>query len=166
MSKQSIGFFLALAALITGLAEVALGQNGPLQRRLASATRVDCRFSALATGTWNDNTASASVAPAEFEALYSDVNVDEGTAEADSRFGSSLIVVRFSGAYLHLMQISDVGPLYVTTVFAAETTDGRMMAVHTRHEYAASSYPQFSTRPEMYVGDCAVGNSDAVTEGG
>jgi len=49
------------------------------------------------------------------------------------------------------------GPLYVTTVIAKETKDGRLMAVHTRHEYTQISMPGFTSRPEMYVGDCATG---------
>jgi hypothetical protein len=29
------------------------------------------------------------------------------------------------------------------------------MAVHTRHEYTDISLPGFTSRPEMYIGDCA-----------
>jgi hypothetical protein len=137
----------------------ALGQSTALQRRLAAATRLDCRFSALVTASWKDKTPNASVAPTEFEASFFDVNVAEGTAEADSRFGSSFIIARYSAGYLHLMQISDAGPLYVTTVIATETTDGRMIAVHVRNEYSPAVLPGFTSRPEMYVGDCEVNSS-------
>jgi hypothetical protein len=54
------------------------------------------------------------------------------------------------------MQMHGAGPLYTTTVIARETKDGRLMAVHTRHEYTDISLPGFTSRPEMYVGDCRV----------
>ena len=60
--------------------------------------------------------------------------------------------------YLHLMQMYSNGPLYTTTVLAQETTEGRMMAIHTRLEYSPATVPGFGSRPETYYGDCAVGN--------
>jgi hypothetical protein len=54
------------------------------------------------------------------------------------------------------MQISDAGPLFVTTIFPQETTNGRLKAVQVRLEYAATTLPGFATRPEMYFGDCTV----------
>ena len=49
--------------------------------------------------------------------------------------GKSHITVRVVGNYLNLMQIDPYGALYVTTVFNAESKNGRLRAVHTRHEY-------------------------------
>jgi hypothetical protein len=54
------------------------------------------------------------------------------------------------------MQMSEAGPLHVTTVFAAESSAGRLKASHTRHEYSPTMVPGFTSRPEMYIGDCAV----------
>ena len=156
MNKNVAIILVVLATMLFGRSQDAFSQYGPLQQRLAKAARLECNFSALATANWDESTASATVAPTEFEISFFDVNVDEGTAEADSRFGPSFIVVRYSNAYLHLMQMFDAGPLYVTTILARETADGRMMAVHTRHEYTPTSLPGFTSRPEMYVGDCAV----------
>ena len=81
--------------------------------------------------------------------------MDEGTADAQGAFGASFIVVRQAGDYLHLMQTYSAGPLYTTTVLARETTEGRLMAVHTRHEYTDVAIPGFTSRPEMYLGECA-----------
>lgn len=110
----------------------------------------------LATGTWKDDEPAASVAQAELETSFFDINVDEGTAEADSEFGSSFIVVRQTDDYLHFMQMFNAGPLYVTTVLARQTGDGRFLAVHTRHEYLSVALPGFTSRPQMYVGSCEV----------
>lgn len=149
---------LAVCAVIaTGASSVALAQPSAPEQ-LARAKRLECRFAAVATGTWadEDGAASVAVAPIEHAAAFSNIDAQRGTAEAEGRFGASYIVVRYAEGYLHLMHMIDIGPLYVTTVFAQETRDGRFLAVHTRHEFAASSYPEFRERPEMYVGDCAV----------
>jgi hypothetical protein len=148
------------ACLMTALAVAAppptLAQSRALQQRLASATRVECAFSTLATGDWKGTAPEASVAPAEHEALFTEVNVDEGTAESASVYGESFISVRHAAGYLHFMQISDVGPLFVTTIFPQELENGRLKAIQVRLEYAATTLPGFATRPEMYFGDCTV----------
>jgi hypothetical protein len=130
-------------------------QNRDLERRLASATTLDCSFSTLATGDWNKGTPEADVTPVELTAKFFDINVDEGTAEAESKFGASFIVVRFAHGYLHIMQMSDAGPLYLTTVYAREASPGQLLAIHTRHEYSPTKLPGFTSRPEMYIGTCA-----------
>jgi hypothetical protein len=137
-------------------APIAIGQSRALQQRLAAAKRVDCTFTALATGTWEGAKPQATITSTMLEASFHEINVDEGTAEAGSELGDSFISVRYAMGYLHFMQMSGSGPLYVTTVLAQETTGGRMKAVHTRHEYTATILPGFTSRPEMYVGDCAV----------
>jgi hypothetical protein len=155
MKRINTLLVVAAALLAAGLADLALGQTA-LQRRLEAATRIDCTFSTLVTADWPNDVAGAEVEDSAFEASFFDVNIDEGTAEADGRFGASYIVVRYTFGYLHLMQMFNSGPLYLTTVLAQETTDGRLMAVHTRHEYTPTRLPGFTSRPEMYVGDCAV----------
>jgi hypothetical protein len=146
-----------VCAVLGAAGGVVMGQPSA-QERLAQAARLECRFGAVATGTWGDDDATASVAvtPSELMATFSNIDLQRGTAEAEGRLGASYIVVRYVQGYLHLMQMIDIGPLYVTTVIAQETTDSRLLAVHMRHEFAASSYPEFRERPKMYVGDCAV----------
>lgn len=133
----------------------ASAQSG-LQARLVAATRVECRFTALATGTWEDDAPGMTTGAADLETAFFDINVSEGTAEAEGRFGAAFIVVRHSAGYLHFLQMSDAGPLHLTTVLAQESSGGRMKAVHTRHEYSPTALPGFTSRPEMYVGDCTV----------
>jgi hypothetical protein len=87
---------------------------------------------------------------------FTGINADEGTAYAVGSVGTSSVVVRFSNYYLHLMQMHSAGHLYTTTVVAKETRNGRMMAVHTRHEYAEVNVPGLTSTPEMYFGDCAL----------
>ncbi len=138
----------------------AAGQSSrDLQKKLSAAKRLECTFTALATSDWDAaNKPGIKTSTTKLEAVFSDINIDEGTAEADSDFGKSFISVRYSSGYLHLMQISDAGPLRVTTVLAQPSANGRFKAVQTRAEYSPTVLPGFTSRPEMYVGDCAVGN--------
>jgi len=144
---------LTLAALPVGIQ----AQLNPLQNRLAAATRLECRFSALARSDWEGGKAGIDLSDADLEAVFFDIDIDEGTAEVEGRFGgASYIIVRYSTGYLHLIQMFGAGPLYVTSVLAQETADGRMKAVHNRVEYTSVVLPGFTSRPESYVGDCAV----------
>jgi hypothetical protein len=145
-----------MTALVITAPPPALAQSRQLQQRIAAAKRVECTFTTLATGDWEGAAPHASVAPAEHEALFTDVNVDEGTAESASVYGESFISIRYAAGYLHFMQISNVGPLIVTTVFPRESENGRLKAIQVRLEYAATTLPGFTSRPEMYFGDCAV----------
>ena len=146
-----------LAAFTAAQPPAAVGQGG-LDRRLAAAKRLECTFSVMSTGTWEKNVPAITVTPAEIKANYFDINIDEGTAEAESAYGASFISVRFESGYLHIMQMSDAGPLYVTTVFARAAGEGKLMAVHTRIEYSPTIIPGFTSRPEMYLGTCTIAN--------
>lgn len=159
MSRFTTALLGGAAALLCAGAQQVAAQSRGMDKRLQAATRVVCTFSTVATADWDGGAAHASVEPAATEAEFHEINIDEGTAEAGSDFGDSFISVRYSGGYLHFMQISDVGPLYVTTILAQESTGGRFMAIQTRLDYAVSSLPAFATRPEMYVGDCEVTTS-------
>ena len=133
----------------------ASAQSG-LDRRLAAAKKLDCSFSTFALGNWEKNTPSLTVKPAELKASFTKINVDEGTAEAETAYGASFISVRYAQGYLHIMQMSDAGPLYLTTVFARAAGENRLMAVHTRMEYSPTVIPGFTSRPEIYLGSCSI----------
>ncbi|HEY7671304.1 MAG TPA: hypothetical protein VIC71_03730 [Gammaproteobacteria bacterium] len=147
---------IAVASLLGATAPRADAQSRELLRRIETAKEVECTFSAAATVKWDGAAPQAGIDSSQHEAKFQAINVDEGTAESASVYGQSFISVRYAAGYLHFMQISDVGPLFVTTIFPQETTNGRLKAVQVRLEYAATTLPGFATRPEMYFGDCAV----------
>jgi hypothetical protein len=155
MNTKSLAL-LTIISMAAGVASSsARAQSRDLERRLGAATTLECSFDTLATGDWANGTPSATVTTTELTAKFFDINIDEGTAEAESKFGASFIVVRFAHGYLHIMQMSDAGPLYLTTVYARESSPGRLLAIHTRHEYLPTRLPGFTSRPEMYIGTCA-----------
>jgi len=154
--KHWISTLFVAASFLAIWPNAASAQNRQLMDRLQGASRIDCQFSEIAKGDWTDEGTEFEASPIEFSAAFFDIDVESGTAEAEGRFGASYIIVRYAQGYLHFMQTLNSGPLYLTTVLAQESTDGRFKAVHTRHEYTQVSLPGFTSRPEMYLGDCAV----------
>lgn len=149
-------FAVALAVgTMSTTAATAQAPNAPAPR-LLKAKALDCTFSTLATGTWNDGKPVASTRPASLSVSFTAIDTQDGTADAVGDSGKSHITVRLVGNYLTLMQMDAYGALYVTTVFNAETKGGRLQAVHTRHEYTAVQLPGLTSRPEQYYGDCGV----------
>ena len=69
---------------------------------------------------------------------------------------ASDIIVRLAVNSLHFVQSFREGPLYITTVIARQTKNGRWLAVHTRHEYAEIDLPGFTSKPEQYYGSCVL----------
>ena len=143
-----------LGALL--LLQAAPAQNRALNELLQNAARVACSFTQIATADWPGDEPAFEAEAVELTAAFVDVDVESGTAEAEGRFGASYIVVRYNEGYLHFMQQLNAGPIYLTTILAQETAAGRLKAVHTRHEYTPVRLPGFTSRPEMYLGDCAV----------
>jgi hypothetical protein len=129
-------------------------QKMALEKKLLGAKVLKCQFSTVMTGDWEGDKTKAAVATSKLEVAFSSIDVDEGTAEADGGYGNAFIVVKYAQGYLHFVQISDAGPLYVTTVLAIETTPGHFKAMHTRHEFTATRMQGFTSRPETYIGEC------------
>ena len=148
---------VTVAMVVVGVFVASLSvTNAGAQGRLADTTSLDCTFTVIATGTWTDGEAEASLHASTFSIRFESIDTDGATADVVGPYGASNIIVRQTGDYLHLLQMFMVGPLYTTTVIDRETTDGKLMAVHTRHEYTDTSLPGFTSRPEQYYGECAV----------
>lgn len=122
--------------------------------RLANARSLTCTFTVMAVGDWKAGIADAMVKPAKLAVAFHNVDTQDGTAEAVGDTGKAHITVRVSGAYLHFMHLDPYGALYLTTVFNTDTRNGRLQAVHSRHEYTPVSLPGLTSRPEQYIGDC------------
>ena len=156
MTSRSRGAaFLVLVGCVLGAYVSAVGTRVQ-DRGLATANSLACTFTLISTGTWTNGQAEASLDTSTLEFRFEAINTQEATAEVIGPFGPSHIITRLSGDYLHFVQMLSAGPLYTTTVFNRETVDGKLMAVHTRHEYTDVSLIGFTSRPEQYYGDCEV----------
>lgn len=124
--------------------------------RLVNAKALTCTFPVMVTGTWKDGVAESARKPATLKIAFTSIDSQDGTADAVGDAGKSHITVRAVGNYLNLMQMDPYGAIYLTTVFNTETKSGRLLAVHTRHEYTPVQLPGLTSRPEQYYGDCEV----------
>jgi len=126
------------------------------QSRLADVTALTCTFPLIVTGTWTDGVPEAELGTSTLKFQFVEIDADGATANAIGAFGPSHIITRQSGLYLHFMQLFNVGPLYTTTVIDRDTSDGKLLAVHTRHEYTDVRLAGFTSRPEQYYGECEI----------
>jgi hypothetical protein len=131
------------------------GETGA-QIDLGGVTHLECVFPLYVTGTWTDGEPETEVAASDVSFSFEDIDADEGVSDAVGLFGPEYITVRLSGETLHFMQVGSSGPLYVTSVFAEPRDDGKLNAVHTRHEYTRVRLAGFTSRPEQYYGTCEV----------
>ena len=129
----------------------------PAQDPLEAVKSLKCVFPVYATGTWQNADARAEVKTAKLSVAFGSIDTQDGTAESIGAYGPMHIVVRYTASTLHLIQVASTsGALYVTTVFAKESSPGKRLAVHSRHEYTAVALPGFTSRPEQYYGECEV----------
>jgi hypothetical protein len=148
-----------LLALLGILGTAAGAQTASAQEpaeKLLNARAVNCTFTTMASGTWNGGAAVAETKASKFSLGFDQIDTDQGTARVIGAFGPSDIIVRFSAGTLHFVQAFREGPLYATTIFPQEPRDGKLKAVHTRHEYTEVRLPGFTSRPEQYYGECEI----------
>jgi hypothetical protein len=147
----------AAAALWTGAVVATPAAQGRAAEKVVAAKTLSCTFPTMAAGDWNAAGAVGAVKSATLSMRFTDIDADEGTAVVVGPFGPSDIIVRLSSGTLHLVQSFREGPLYATAIFPHELRPDVMRAVHTRHEYTMISLPGFTSRPEQYYGECAIG---------
>ena len=155
MSKTT--FVRTLLVLVSlPLISVSAAPEAAGQADLDGVKQLECEFPLYVTGTWGDDGPETEVTASDLSFSFEGIDTDEGVADAVGLFGPEYITVRLSGETLHFMQVGSSGPLYVTSVFGSPREDGRLNAVHTRHEYTRIMLPGFTSRPEQYYGTCAV----------
>lgn len=139
------------------MGSLLLALPGAAQSPLATATHIQCRFSLMALGTLPDDAPpKVDVKDASLQLEFLDVNTDEGSARLASGYGTYDIIVRYAEGYLHFIQSFRNGPLHITTILEEETADGRLKAMHSRHEYTDFALPGFTSSPEQYYGACEI----------
>ena len=143
--------FVVWFIMSPGSATTVAGQD-----RLGAVTSVACTFSVIATGTWTEGNAEGELEAATLSLQFEEIDTDGATAEIVGPYGPAHIITRQTRDYLHFLQMFTTGPLYTTTIIDRETQDGKLMAVHTRHEYTDVRLAGFTSRPEQYYGECAV----------
>src|SRR6516162_1816173 len=156
LTRTALRMLPALVCLLLFLPAPQTLAQRTVEYRLAKVKSLKCAFSLYATGTWKEAEPQAELKPVKLALQFNDIDTDEGTAQAIGMFGPTHMIARLAVWSLHFMEISSSGTLNITTIFDKETRNGRLKAVHTRHEYTDVSLPGFTSRPEQYYGDCEI----------
>jgi len=144
-----------LAAML--LAPLAAGAQG--RSPFTEATGLTCAFPVMATGTWaRGGDASMKTTASDLSLEFTGLSVLDGSAHRKGMTGNLLITVMVAGGNLHLVVTNTGGLLHLTSVSTDLSRPGFYKAVHSRHELTESAVviPGFTSRPEQYLGGCAV----------
>ena len=129
---------------------------------LDAATGAKCVFTLMTQGTLvnGEPHAETRTLTRPLTLQLEAIDVDGGTAKAIGAMAietsSQDVIAQRRGKYLHFVHILRDGPLYTTTIIDQPTRDGKLMAIHTRHEYNLISVPGFPSKPEQYYGECTL----------
>ena len=157
MSRRQIPAFMLTAALAMAFFP-AVTPDAAAQGRLATVKPLRCTFARNATGSWSKaGPATAVIKPSTLVLRFDSINFDDGTAQLRTGEVANEVVAKMSEGYMHFMQVFRTGPLYTTTVFDKDA-NGKLKAVHSRHEYFAVPLAGSTSSPEQYYGECEVVN--------
>ena len=164
MTKQcgAVGIAILLALMGNSVTSAAQRgrRDGPQSNpQLAAVKGLKCSFQAAAGATWQDGAPQVTTKKTgTLTITISEIDTTDGTAQLNGTGGVVFATAKLAGSNLHFLDMRPGGALTVTTIFAQESHDGRLKAVHTRTDYLAVSFPGFSSEPEVsqYYGDCEV----------
>ena len=155
MHSRQTRTIVPMASLAMAVA-FALTLNAAGQGRLTAARALRCTFPRSATGSWSKaGAATAVVKPSTLVLRFDSIDFDDGTAQLRTGKVANEVVAKMAEGYVHFMQVFRTGPLYTTTVFDKDA-NGKLKAVHSRHEYFAVPLAGSTSSPEQYYGECEV----------
>ncbi len=142
---------------VTATGEIAAGgaRQGTRENPLTSITGLHCRFSVTTSVLWKDGKPEVRTDATESRLSFPVVDLQDGTAEIADERGRRFVTTVLSDGTLFLME-STRGALDVTTVFATESTPGKLRAVRAHHEYLFLTVPPFVADPAVSqsYGEC------------
>ena len=144
---------LVIAACVSPSPSAAL--QGPRQNPLTSITALRCQFSSTTSVLWKQGKPDVRTEPANLGITMSAVNPQDGTAEVSGPQGRRFATTVLSDGSLFFME-STRGALEVTTVFATESSPGKLKAVRAEYSYVFLMVPPFVPDPTVTqsFGEC------------
>ena len=156
---MSLRFRFTLATAAVALLSVSASSSLRAQGKTENAKSLRCTFPLNATGNWNAaGSPDAAVKQTKLVLRFESINTDEGSAELKNGSVGTGITVQLASGNLHFIQSFRSGPLYLTTVFNKESSNGKLKAVHSRHEYLKVPLEGATSSPEQYYGECEIAN--------
>jgi hypothetical protein len=147
----------ALAAALALVPTFLQAQTPDPPNPLKTVKALRCRFPVATSGTWKDGEPVAQTRTQELLLSVTEIDPQDGTAEVQGTAGKSFVSAVLSGWSLYFVE-NGVGQLNVTTVFAQETTPGKLKAVHSRHGYLQMQVGRFISEPAVSqnYGECEI----------
>ena len=154
MSIRFASTILAFSAVISQSSSAA-GLQGERQNPLESLGGLRCRFTVGTSAMWKGGKPDVKVETTTTEVTISNVDIQDGTADVAIPGGRRLATTVLSDGSLSFME-STRGALEVTTVFATESSPGKLKAVRAHHEYLFLTVPPFVEDPTVSqsYGEC------------
>ena len=152
--KRRLLVLLGLVAVTQSLS--AAGRpEGTRENPLASITRLRCHFTTKTSAVWKDGKPDVHTEPVDWGVTISDIDVQEGTAEASGPQGRRFAAAVLSDGSLYFMETTR-GALDLTTVFATESSPGKLKAVRAQHAFVFLTVPPFDENPSVVesYGEC------------
>jgi hypothetical protein len=133
----------------------ATGLQSDRQNPLETLRGLRCRFIVGTSATWKAGKPDVKVEPTTLDVTISNVDIQDGTADVAGKGGRRLATAVLSDGSLSFME-STRGALEVTTVFATESSPGKLKAVRAHHEYLFLTVPPFVEDPTVSqsYGEC------------
>jgi hypothetical protein len=148
-----VAALLMVAAAPPGRAQTSVPNPLPTVKRLK------CDFQVSSAAIWENGEPTAQIRKSGVLSIqFTEIDTMESTANAVGLASTGHIVAQLSGWNLHFLDIRPTGSLTVTTVFAQESRDKKLKAVHTRTDYLPVAIPGFVARPDVfqYYGECEI----------
>jgi hypothetical protein len=146
---------LAVAASLSPC-ETAAGQlQGAPQNPLTTIGALRCHFSVTTTVLWREGKPEVRTETAESRVTIAAIDIQDGTAEIAGQQGRRFLTTVLSDGSLYFTE-STRGALEVTSVFASESSPGKLKAVRAHYGYVFLRVPPFVPDPTVShsYGEC------------
>jgi hypothetical protein len=152
--KRRLLIVIVLGSMTQSPSAVASNQ-AVRENPLTSVTRLRCHFTTSTGVVWKGGKPDVRTEPVDLRLTISEINIQEGTAEASGPQGRRLVTAVLSDGTLSLMETAR-GAVDLTTVFATESSPGKFKAVRAQHAYVFLTVPPFDENPTVAqsYGDC------------
>lgn len=146
---------LAFAATLTHAPRAAEALQGGRQNPLNTITALRCRFEVATSVLWKEGKPDVRIQAAESRVTISDVDLQDGTAEVSGPRGRRFASTILSDGSLFFIETTP-GALDVTTVFATESSPGKLKAARAEYSYVFLTVPPFVEHPTVSqtYGEC------------
>jgi hypothetical protein len=154
-------------AIVAGVWQwaAAAGLVHATQNPLTSASALRCHFNVTTSVLWKAGKPDVRIEATESEVTISEIDIQDGTAEVSGPQGRRFATSVLSDGSLYFME-STRGALDVTTVFATESSPGKLKAVRAQYAYVFLTVPPLVPDPTVTqsYGECEATARSAARE--